>query len=76
MLVINIAHSNNCHHHVADVLNRCNYRGRADWSQSSVWWMCLWEGSYLSKCGVFKVYLPFMVVLGVIAAIVILAVSV
>ena len=76
MLVYKIVHSNNCHHHVGDVLNRCNYRGRADWSQVSVWWLCIAEGSYISKCDIARVYLPFLVVLGVVGGIVALAVSV
>ena len=39
---------NNCHHHVADVLNELNYQGRDNWTQFSVWWMCLTSSKYVS----------------------------
>jgi transmembrane protein 222 len=63
MLVWRRVVSNNCHHHVADVLNRINYRGRSDWSQLSIWWMCLWESTYVSKSAFVWTYLPFLVVM-------------
>ncbi len=39
---------NNCHHHVADVLNELKYEGRDNWTQFSVWWMCLTRSKYVS----------------------------
>lgn len=59
--------SNNCHHHVADVLNRLGYQSRSDWTQVSIWWMCLSQSSYVSKAAILKTYLPFLVVMLMIA---------
>ena len=53
--------SNNCHHHVADVLNRINYQGHSNWSQVSVWWMCIRDSKYVKPIDVLKVYLPFLI---------------
>jgi len=53
--------SNNCHHHVADVLNCVQYKGKTNWNQVDIWWMCIWSSSYVNKCYVMKVYCPFVV---------------
>ena len=58
--------SNNCHHHVADVLNRIKYEGKDNWSQVDVWWICLWRSSYVSCLDILCVYLPILIVLGLI----------
>ncbi|MCB0370241.1 MAG: DUF778 domain-containing protein [Bdellovibrionales bacterium] len=60
MQVLFIIVSNNCHHHVADVLNRINYQNRSDWSQVSIWWMCIWNSTYVSIWDIFKLYIPFL----------------
>jgi len=39
--------TNNCHSHVAEVLNNLNYRGRKDWNMVSIWYMCLSESNYV-----------------------------
>jgi hypothetical protein len=57
---------NNCHHHVAEALNSMAYRGRRDWSQVSVWWLCLAEGRYFEWAGVVQVYGPLLLGLGII----------
>ena len=31
----------NCHSHVAQVLNNFKYRGRENWNMVDVWWMCI-----------------------------------
>ena len=33
--------SNNCHHHVAEVLNELNYKGKSDWGQVDIAFMVL-----------------------------------
>ena len=58
--------SNNCHHHVANALNRMKYRGKDNWNQVDVWWMCLWNSNYVSFCDIVCVYLPFLIILGLI----------
>ena len=36
--------TNNCHHHVADVLNELQYDGRSDWGQVDVAWLAIVKG--------------------------------
>ena len=38
---------NNCHHHVADILNLLKYEGKTNWTQVSVWWMCIARSKYV-----------------------------
>lgn len=33
--------SNNCHHHVAEVLNELHYKGKNDWGQVDIAFMAL-----------------------------------
>jgi len=43
----------NCHHHVAEALNRMGYQRRHNWTQVDVWWMILTKGrwiSYVAAC--------------------------
>jgi hypothetical protein len=47
---------------VAEVLNRISYQGRDDWSQLSIWWLCLWHSSYVNKLDILRVYFPFLLV--------------
>ncbi len=62
--------SNNCHHHVAEVLNELHYQGRADWSQFDIWWICIKSSSYVNFCAVLKVYLPFLIIVGIVLGII------
>ena len=66
MLVLHSIFSNNCHHHVARTLNIMEYKGKQNWTQVDIWWMCLTKSSYLSCTGIFKVYLPLLFIVGVI----------
>ena len=58
--------SNNCHHHVARVLNIMRFEGKENWNQVDVWWMCLVRSRYLSWYGLVQVYLPFLIMVGLI----------
>ena len=37
---------NNCHSHVAYVLNQLNYKGRNNYNMVSIWWMLIAKGKY------------------------------
>ena len=66
--------SNNCHSHVAYILNEFNYKGRNDYNMVSVWWMLIKEGKYVSFCGFVKTYCGFGILILVIVAIILLIV--
>lgn len=38
---------NNCHHHVAEVLNKVNYKGKNNWGVIDVAWMFISQGRYV-----------------------------
>ena len=42
----------NCHSHVAKVLNNHSYRGKTDWNMVNIWWMLMTESKYVSWCAV------------------------
>merc|ERR1719348_1535817 len=42
--------TNNCHHHVADVLNELHYDGRSDWNQVDVAWLVIVRGQRVNLC--------------------------
>ena len=39
---------NNCHSHVAYVLNQLNYKGKSNYTMVSIWWMLITKGKYVS----------------------------
>lgn len=51
----------NCHSHVARVLNNLNYKGRANYTMIDVWWMCCTSSSYVSWCHFFIVYCLYII---------------
>ena len=57
---------NNCHSHVAFVLNQLNFHGRNNYNMASIWWMLILRGKYVSFCGFFKTYFPFLLIVLVI----------
>ena len=63
---------NNCHSHVAYVLNQLNYKGRNNYNMVSIWWMLIKKGKYVSCCGFFKTYLGFLIVLFIILIIILI----
>lgn len=68
--VTNISNSlflDNCHSHVAHVLNAIRYKGRDDWNMMRVWGSLLREGRWLSLNAAFWTYLPLACVLALAA---------
>ena len=57
---------NNCHSHVAYVLNQLNYKGKNNYNMLSIWWMLITKGKYVSFCSFIKTYMGFLIVLFII----------
>ncbi|PFH38714.1 transmembrane protein [Besnoitia besnoiti] len=57
---------NNCHHHVAEALNRMAYDGRRDWTQFDVWWQLLIHGRFLTWRDWFLVWAPWILLVMVV----------
>ena len=66
--------SNNCHSHVAYVLNQFNYKGRNDYNMINVWWILVRDGVYVSCCSFVKTYCGFCIIILVIVVIILLIV--
>lgn len=43
--------TNNCHHHVAHVLNAVEYKGFTSWTPLNIWWNILRNGKANTACG-------------------------
>ena len=39
--------SNNCHHHVAEVLNQIQYQGKSNWGLFGIWWLLIKKSKYV-----------------------------
>lgn len=52
---------NNCHSHVASVLNNANYKG-GGWNMVSVAWILVTKGKYTGFSGFFKTYIGFFII--------------
>ena len=50
----------NCHSHVARVLNNLNYRGHSNYTMIDVWWMCLVNSEYVSYAHIFYTYIAYI----------------
>lgn len=51
----------NCHSHVAHVLNQADYQG-GGWNMVNVWWLYIRKGEYTGITGFLKTYAGFAVV--------------
>nr|CAG4642888.1 EOG090X0GY7 [Evadne anonyx] len=51
--------SDNCHSHVALVMNMMNYPGKRNWNMVSLCWQIIIKGKYISVAGYMKTWLPF-----------------
>ena len=60
----------NCHSHVANVLNNFKYQGRENWTMIGVWWLLITRGRYVSCWTLLRTYFGFLVILSIIATIV------
>ncbi len=54
---------NNCHSHVAYVLNQFKYKGKSNYTMVHVWWLLIRKSKYVSCCSFIKTYLGFMIFL-------------
>ena len=63
---------NNCHSHVAYVLNQLNYKGKNNYNMVSIWWMLIAKGKYVSFCGFFKTYIGFLIIILIILIVVLI----
>ena len=63
---------NNCHSHVAYVLNQLNYKGRNNYNMLSIWWMLIKKGKYVNCCGFFKTYIGFLIIIFIILIIILI----
>ena len=52
---------NNCHSHVACVLNNIKYKGKSNYTMVHVWWMLITKGKYISFCSFIKTYIGFFI---------------
>ncbi len=52
---------NNCHSHVAYVLNQVKYKGKNNYNMVDVWWLFIWKGKYVSFLAFIKTYLGFFI---------------
>ena len=52
----------NCHSHVARVLNNHRYMGKENWTMISVWWLIMTKGKYVSRFHVLMTYIGFIVI--------------
>ena len=55
----------NCHSHVAKVLNIFKYKGKSNYTMVDVWWMLIWKSKYVSWFAVIYTYM-FYIIFGAI----------
>lgn len=53
---------NNCHSHVAMVLNRLHYRGFTHWNTVTLILFLAWHGKWVSAKRFFMVWAPFLLI--------------
>ena len=58
--------TNNCHSHVAYVLNQMRYKGKSNYNMFNVWWMLITRGKYISIYSFIQTYFGFLVFLFVL----------
>ena len=52
---------NNCHSHVAYVLNQIKYKGKTNYTMVHIWWFLITRGKYISICSFIKTYIGFFI---------------
>ena len=52
---------NNCHSHVAYILNMIKYKGKDNYNMVDIWWMLILKGKYISFWAFIKTYLGFFI---------------
>ena len=56
----------NCHSHVARVLNNHKYLGKENWNMITVWWLVMTKGKYVSNFHLFMTYIGFIVLFALV----------
>ena len=59
--------TNNCHSHVAYVLNQMKYKGKSNYNMVDIWWILIMKGKYIDFWAFVKTYLGFFIFLLIIA---------
>ena len=59
--------TNNCHSHVAYVLNQLKYKGKSNYNMVDICWILIKEGKYINFWAFIKTYLGFFIFLLIIA---------
>eukprot|EP00347_Sterkiella_histriomuscorum_P009244 403341960 len=54
---------NNCGHHVSEVLNRLNYNGKNNYTDTKILLMMACRGRYVSWVYLIKMYLPLLIII-------------
>ena len=57
---------NNCHSHVAFVLNKVEYQG-GKWNMVNIAWLLFWKGKHTDILGAMKTYIGFLIFLALIS---------
>ena len=52
----------NCHSHVARVLNNLKYKGRTNYTMIDIWWMCLVNSTYVSYAHILWTYIGWIMI--------------
>ena len=56
----------NCHNFPVDVLNNLQYKGKNNYNVVNLWWIFLTKSKYVSKYGLFKTYIGFVLIVIII----------
>lgn len=60
----------NCHSHVAMALNEMQYKDSSSWNMVKLAFCLLFRGKYVSIWGCLKTWMPFLVIIGIIASVI------
>ena len=63
----------NCHSHVARALNLMRYNGSSSWNMYKLGFYMFFKGKFVGKSGFLKTWLPFIVLMCIVALVVIIA---
>lgn len=66
--------TNNCHHHVGEILNRLNYQNASNWGAIKVCYHVWLKGHWKSAPAAASVLSPFLIVIAVIIGVILLSV--
>ncbi|KAM3136051.1 hypothetical protein pb186bvf_011856 [Paramecium bursaria] len=58
--------TNNCHSHVAEVLNILRYKGKNNYNMVDIWFMSITKSHYVSFGHILCAWLPVLIIFGII----------